>query len=484
MIAENHSSISTGISPSRRQLLKSTPAVLAAAGAMTSPALAQPMYGSTQPQNAPTPVADLRKSNIVGYMLAHEQFPVPELVQIGADAARAGFSALATSDHLQPWQANEGHSGQAWVTLSSVGSRAPSSWLGTTVTCPTMRYNPAIVAEGFASLSLLYPGRVFLGVGSGEALNEEAATGGWPKWPERWERLVEAIDVIRALWSGQEVRHQGKYFTVNARLYDPPAQPIPLLTAANGRKSIRLAGQFGDGLITDPKTWKEHKSEWQDAASKAGKNPSQMPVLVEQYVVVGGQNDAQPGGRTMAFWSERRSRLTTISQVQSRLSSRPISRCRWSRLCPIGRSAPTRQYTSTKSTSCSTAALRSSISTRASRIREGSSPSTPNRYSPTSVAALSKIGAAQAAAALQRRCRSKVPRSGAEAATAVFFGSVRLTGPRRPREIREPNGGVRARIQTRHRRRCCQAPAAMGIYFAAAGELFLDLARCGDTLVF
>ncbi len=301
MIAESHSSISTGISPSRRQLLKSTPAVLAAAGAMTSPALAQPMYGSTQPQNAPTPVADLRNSNIVGYMLAHEQFPVPELVQIGADAAQAGFGALATSDHLQPWQANEGHSGQAWVTLSSVGSRAPSSWIGTTVTCPTMRYNPAIVAEGFASLSLLYPGRVFLGIGSGEALNEEAATGGWPKWPERWERLVEAIDVIRALWSGQEVRHQGKYYTVNARLYDPPAQPIPLLTAANGRKSIRLAGQFGDGLITDPKTWKEHKSEWQDAASKAGKDPGRMPVLVEQFVVVGDQNDARQAAELWRF---------------------------------------------------------------------------------------------------------------------------------------------------------------------------------------
>lgn len=301
MIAENNFSIATGVSTSRRQLLKYTPAVLAAAGAMTSPALAQPMNGSSQPQNGPAPVANLRNSRIVGFMLAHEQFPVPELVQIGADAARAGFGALATSDHLQPWQANEGHSGQVWVTLSSVGSRAPSSWIGTTVTCPTMRYNPAIVAEGFASLSQLYPGRVFLGVGSGEALNEEAAIGDWPKWPERWDRLVEAIDVIRALWSGQEVRHQGKYYTINARLYDPPAQPIPLLTAANGRKSIRLAGQFGDGLITDPKTWKEHKSEWQDAASKARKNPGQMPVLVEQFVVVGDQNDARQAAELWRF---------------------------------------------------------------------------------------------------------------------------------------------------------------------------------------
>jgi F420-dependent hydroxymycolic acid dehydrogenase len=129
-----------------------------------------------------------------------------------------------------------------------------------------MRYNPAVVAEAFASLSLLYPGRVFLGVGSGEALNEEAAIGGWPRWPERWERLIEAISVIRALWSGQEIRHQGKYYTVNTKLYDPPARPIPLLTAANGRKSMRLAGQYGDGLITDPKTWKQYKTEWEEGA--------------------------------------------------------------------------------------------------------------------------------------------------------------------------------------------------------------------------
>ncbi len=135
--------------------------------------------------------------------------------------------------------------------------------MGTTVTCPTFRYNPAVVAEGFASLSLLYPGRIFLGLGSGEALNEEAAVGYWPKWPERSERLVEATDVIRKLWGGQQVDHAGKYYKVNARLYDPPAQRIPLLMAGNGPKAMRRCGQYADGLITDPKTWKEHKSEFQ-----------------------------------------------------------------------------------------------------------------------------------------------------------------------------------------------------------------------------
>jgi len=149
-----------------------------------------------------------------------------------------------------------------------------------------------VVAEAFASLSLLYPGRVFLGVGSGEALNELAATGQWPHWQERWDRLIEAISVIRALWTGQPIDHHGKYYTVKAKLYDPPAQPIPLLTAANGRKSMRLAGQYGDGLITDPISWQQHKSEWEAGARAADKNPADMPVLIEQYVVVGDQADA------------------------------------------------------------------------------------------------------------------------------------------------------------------------------------------------
>src|SRR3978361_1946669 len=133
---------------------------------------------------------------------------------------------LSTSDHFQPWQANQRHPGQAWVTMGALGAQA-QGWMGTTVTCPTMRYNPAVVAEAFATLSHLYPGRVFLGVGSGEALNEQVATGEWAKWQERWDRLIEAITVIRALWTGQDVAFKGKYYEVNAKLFDPPARPIP-----------------------------------------------------------------------------------------------------------------------------------------------------------------------------------------------------------------------------------------------------------------
>ena len=178
---------------------------------------------------------------MVGFMLGHEQFTVPQLVEFGAAAEQAGFDLLATSDHLQPWQANEGHSGSAWVMMGALGQRTRRAWMGTTVTCPTLRYNPAVVAEAFASLSLLYPGRIFLGVGSGEALNEEAASGVWPKWDERSERLIEATELIRELWKGNQVASKGKYYNVNAKLYDPPMRPVPLLMAANGPKAMRRA---------------------------------------------------------------------------------------------------------------------------------------------------------------------------------------------------------------------------------------------------
>jgi len=242
----------------------------------------------------------LRKG-MIGFTLAHEQFPVPELVQLGALASRSGFELLATSDHLQPWQANQGHSGQAWVTLGALGAQAPRAWMGTAVTCPTLRYNPAVVAEAFATLNSLYPGRVFLGVGSGEALNEQAATGVWPKWQERWDRLIEAITVIRALWAGQAVSHKGTYYNVDAKLYDPPSKPIPLITAANGKKSMRLAGQHGDGLISDPKSWKQYKSEWEAGARAAGKDPSTMPVIIEHYVVVGDKAEANKAAELWRF---------------------------------------------------------------------------------------------------------------------------------------------------------------------------------------
>ena len=250
--------------------------------------------GSLQPNGS------LQK-RMMGFMLPHEQFTVPDLVRFGEAAERAGFDLLATSDHLQPWQDNEGHAGQAWVTMAALGQRTSKVWIGPTVTCPTFRYNPAVVAQAFASLNLLSPGRIFLGIGSGEALNEQVAVGSWPRWTERSERLIEAADIVRKLWTGQQLNHKGQYYTVTAQLYDRPASPIPLLMAANGPRAMRRAGQYGDGLITDPKTWKQHKSEFESGARAAGKDPAQMPVLVEQYVVVGEQQDAKAAAELWRF---------------------------------------------------------------------------------------------------------------------------------------------------------------------------------------
>jgi F420-dependent hydroxymycolic acid dehydrogenase len=280
----------------RRNLLKS--AVFAAASAFALPPLGAATASSDPESEKATPSID---NKMVGFMLPHEQFRAPQLVELGIAAEQAGFDLLATSDHLQPWQANEGHSGAAWATLAAIGQRTRRVWMGPTVTCPTFRYNPAVVAEAFATLSLLAPGRIFLGIGSGEALNEQAAIGSWPNWAERSERLIEAADIIRRLWTGQQIVHQGQYYKINARLYDPPSQTIPLLMAANGPKAMRRAGRYADGLITDPKTWKEHKSEFESGAKAAGKDASRMPVLVEQYVVVGDTKDREQAAELWRF---------------------------------------------------------------------------------------------------------------------------------------------------------------------------------------
>jgi TAT-translocated FGD2 family F420-dependent dehydrogenase len=282
----------------RRNLLKSA-AVVAAFGETTIDGGRNPAKAATTPTDA-AGAKPLTKRTI-GFMLGSEQFTGPQLVENGEAAARAGFGLLATSDHFQPWQANEGHASQAWVTMGALGSRIGNAWMGTTVTCPTLRYNPAVVAEAFASLANFYPGRVFLGLGSGEALNEKGATGTWPKWQERWDRLIEAIDIIRSLWTGNPLQHKGQHYTVDAKLYDPPLKAIPILTAANGKKSMRLAGKHGDGLVTDPETWKDHKGEWEAGAKEAGKSTADMPVLIEQYVVVGDQGEAQAAAELWRF---------------------------------------------------------------------------------------------------------------------------------------------------------------------------------------
>jgi TAT-translocated FGD2 family F420-dependent dehydrogenase len=243
---------------------------------------------------------------IMNLVLAHEQYPVPQLLEFGVAAEQAGFDGIATSDHFQPWQDNQQHAGFAWATLAALAQRTSRLHMGTAVTCPSFRYQPAIVAEAFATLSLLAPGRVYLGLGTGEALNELAACGGWGNYDERSERMMEAISVIRQLWTGEPVRHEGRYYRVQGRLYDPPVQAIPIYIAAAGEESMTIAAQFGDGLVTGTKPLREQEARavFAEKARQAGKNPTAMPVMTEMYTVVGDRRAAEQYAELWRFHPE------------------------------------------------------------------------------------------------------------------------------------------------------------------------------------
>lgn len=232
-----------------------------------------------------------------GFVLSHEQFPTQDLLEFAVMAEQAGFDELWTSDHSHPWQDNEGHSMFPWLTLALIGERTERIVFGTGVTCPTYRHHPSQVAQVFASLAVLYPGRVFLGTGTGEALNEMAFTGEFGPYQERADRWVEAIELIRQMWSGDWIEFAGTYYQDPVtKLYDVPEQAVPIYMAASGPNSAKLAGQYGDGWITgaaDLLKKPELLTAFQDAAAAAGKDPATLPIRAEAFVVVGDEADAQ-----------------------------------------------------------------------------------------------------------------------------------------------------------------------------------------------
>ncbi|ARJ07002.1 F420-dependent glucose-6-phosphate dehydrogenase [Cnuibacter physcomitrellae] len=192
----------------------------------------------------------------LGYKASAEQFDPRELVEIAVAAEAHGMESVAVSDHFQPWRHEGGHAPFSLTWMAAVGERTSSIRIGTSVMTPTFRYNPAVIAQAFATMGELYPGRIFLGVGTGEALNE-IATGfrgageqTWPEFKERFARLREAISLMRALWTEDRVNFQGEYYsTHDASIYDRPSSPIPVYVAAGGPVVARYAGRAGDGFI-------------------------------------------------------------------------------------------------------------------------------------------------------------------------------------------------------------------------------------------
>jgi coenzyme F420-dependent glucose-6-phosphate dehydrogenase len=194
----------------------------------------------------------------LGYKASAEQFGPRQLLDFSVLAEKAGFDSVFVSDHFQPWKHTDGHAPSALAWLGALGASTSRIVMGTSVLTPTFRYHPSVVAQVFGTLGAMFPGRVILGVGTGESLNEVPAIGmKWPETKERFARLREAVGLIRRLWREDHVSFQGEYYrTENATIYDKPGKPVPIYVAAAGPAVAKYAGRGGDGFIcTSGKKW-------------------------------------------------------------------------------------------------------------------------------------------------------------------------------------------------------------------------------------
>jgi coenzyme F420-dependent glucose-6-phosphate dehydrogenase len=223
----------------------------------------------------------------LGYKASAEQFGPSELLELSVRAEASGLGIVALSDHFQPWRHHGGHSPAALPWLGAASQRTSTARLGTSVLTPTLRYHPAVIAQAFATLGCLAPGRVFLGLGTGEAMNETPVTGGeFPGRKERRLRLAEAIELIRRLWSDERVDFEGEYYTTRrATVYDRPDEPVPIYVAASGPLAAKLAGRVGDGFICtsgkEPALYDELLANVAAGAEAAGRDPGAIRRMIE-----------------------------------------------------------------------------------------------------------------------------------------------------------------------------------------------------------
>ena len=187
----------------------------------------------------------------LGYKASAEQFAPRQLLDFAVLAEEVGFDTVWVSDHFQPWRHAGGHAPFSLAWLGALGARTSRIVMGTSVLTPTFRYHPSVVAHAFASLGALFPGRVILGIGTGESLNEVPSTGiEWPAFKERFGRFREAVTLMRRLWTEERVSFEGEFYkTENATLYDRPETPVPIYVAAAGAMVAKYAGRVGDGFI-------------------------------------------------------------------------------------------------------------------------------------------------------------------------------------------------------------------------------------------
>jgi len=241
-----------------------------------------------------------------GYKASNEQFGPLELLRYGVLAEGCGFDSVFVSDHLQPWRHDGGHAPFALSWLGALGARTERVTIGTSVLTPTFRYHPAIVAQAFATLGCLYPGRVVLGMGTGESMNEVPLGLVWPDGKERFARFREAVRLIKALWDGERVDFAGEYYrTDKATIYDRPEQRVPIYLAGSGPAATRYAGRVGDGYITTSGKAPELYTDTllpavREGADNAGRTLAELDLMIE--VKVSFDHDRDAAMAATHFW--------------------------------------------------------------------------------------------------------------------------------------------------------------------------------------
>lgn len=244
----------------------------------------------------------------LGYKASAEQFGPRDLLEFAVHAEACGFDSVAVSDHFQPWAHSTGHAPNALVWLGALCERTARVRLGTSVLTPTFRYHPSVVAQAAGTLGLLSNGRFFLGVGSGESLNEVAPLGiEWPPFKERMARLREAVALMQRLWREELVTFEGKYYRTRlATIYDRPREGVPLYIAAAGATAAELAGRVADGLIcTSGKAWELYRDTLLPSlvrgAEQAGRDPARIERLIEMKVSY--DTDRQRALHDTRYWA-------------------------------------------------------------------------------------------------------------------------------------------------------------------------------------
>lgn len=223
----------------------------------------------------------------IGYAAALEQFHPTELLHYCKLAEECGFRGVMAADHFQPWVPQQGHNAFVYSWMGALGATT-SHHFGPGVTCPSFRYHPAVIAQAAATLQAMFPGRFWLGLGSGEALNEHVVGGVWPEPLTRMEMLIESVEIIQKLLQGKKTRYRGTYFTMESvRLYTLPNTPPPIYIAATGPQTLKFAGRTCDGLITPAANHAKLRTileNFDQGAREAGRDPATLPRLLQIHL--------------------------------------------------------------------------------------------------------------------------------------------------------------------------------------------------------